>query len=841
MPEIINPFTDIPYATLSTPGNENSGSTFLSDLRELQVGQGGSNIFRADKDGIFLGGKTFALANFSVAMSGALKATSAEIDGKIVAGVGSDLPAGYITGSIVADQIGSVAADTITGTITAEQITSIDATQITGSIVSTQIGSVAATTITGSITADQITSIAATQITGSITSEQIGSVAATTITGAIVADQIGSINATVINGVIVTDQLADGIISALALFATDLRPISSVGTLPELPDANYPIGAVVYLTTDAKLYRNVANVWDASAAASDITGTLTASQIGSINSDQITGLILAGQISSIAATQITGAISADQIGSITIGQVTGQAVDTLPELPDVAYPIGSYVVLSTDGKLYRNAANVWTVAVAAGDLTGSITASQIGSVNASAITGSITSDQITSLVATKITGSITAEQITSIASTQITGSITSDQITSLVVGKLDGQISGSQITDLAVTADKIANLAITSAQIANLTITANQIANLTITSGKIASINADKINVGTLTGFTIQTAASDKRVRITSSPQNRIQFLDGNDEEGYLEMDDDGDGGYYLNLGGPGGLLQISSSLGASETVLVSMPFFAGAGKASSGFAVIYGSPNFETAVGLTWSGGGVGTFSLDLGDNLAEISSDLIPYAAGLDLGGSVAAEKWRNLYLSGSIVSGAITATGITKPSVTNTYDLGSSGYNWSYLYTNYCATNIRPINNTLNLGDATYYWNNVYYKTLVKSGGFGFLDRGVKLQDGKQVSDLEAITQLTEDRTKKTPYGSSIIDHKTLPEIVYRPARNSETGKLMLRGKDNRPYQYIVNDKTKKKEKVFAEDGEDVNAMISIMIGAIKGLNDKVESLKKEVDVK
>jgi len=187
--------------------------------------------------------------------------------------------------------------------------------------------------------------------------------------------------------------------------------------------------------------------------------------------------------------------------------------------------------------------------------------------------------------------------------------------------------------------------------------------------------------------------------------------------------------------------------------------------------------------------------------------------------------------------LTSSAITASGHTKPSSGNTYDLGRSGYNWSYLYVNYCATNIRPTTTSLNLGDASYYWNNVYYKTLVKSGGFGFLDNGVELQDGKIVSDLEAIVQFTENSDKKTPYGTSIINHATLPKIVYRPATDSN-GKLLSRDENNQPYQYVIDDKTKKSKKVMAEDGEDVNAMISIMIGSIKELDYKNKLLEQQI---
>lgn len=650
--KIIDPFTNIPLAPLPTATSDNQGGTFLSNLREINVGDGGSNVFRADKQGIWLGGKTFAVANFSVTMAGAMTAnsftvvggtirygktsftdnahtgyyfgveglyagkaadttlfkfaigtgnfeytgkvvadpttsnlpaaaisgsitasqigsvnstaivgsitagqiasiTAGQITGSITASQITSITAGQITGSITASQIGSVNATAITGSITSSQITSLTAGQITGqitasqiatitasqitgaivasqissvnasaitgSITSSQIGSVAASTITGSITASQITSIAATQITGSITasqiasvnastitgaitSSQISSVAATTITGSIVSSQIGSVNASVINGVIISSQLADQIINNLSLFATDLRPIKQVNTLPTLPDTAYPVGATVYLTTDQKLYRNAAGTWSASAAASDITGTLTASQIGSVNSSAITGLILAAQISSIAATQITGSIQSSQIGSVAASTITGSIT---------ASQITSLATTQLTGTL--TASQIASVNASA--ITGTITASQIDSVNASSITGTITSSQIASVAASTITGQVTSSQIQSISASQITGSISASQISSVYASAISGSISASQISSVyasaisgQITAGQINSVnasaitgTITYSQIGSInatTITINQIQSSQIGSVNASTINAGQLNVG---------------------------------------------------------------------------------------------------------------------------------------------------------------------------------------------------------------------------------------------------------------------------------------------------------------------------------------------------------
>lgn len=120
--------------------------------------------------------------------------------------------------------------------------------------------------------------------------------------------------------------------------------------------------------------------------------------------------------------------------------------------------------------------------------------------------------------------------------------------------------------------------------------------------------------------------------------------------------------------------------------------------------------------------------------------------------------------------------------------------------------------PLGTTRNLGTATTYWNNIHYKTLVKQGGFGYFDTGVELQDGSIVSDLEAIAQLKEDpEGRKTPYGTTWIDPTTLPKLVYIP-----------------PPEDSIDD----------VHGEDVHAMMSIMIGALKEANARIKKLEAKL---
>lgn len=103
MLKIINPFQRIPYADPPL-GDQNPRGEYFNNVKEINVGDGGSNVMRADRTGLWLGGKKFADATFSVDMDGSAKfATRAYIekdDGTRVAYMGKDPDAGNIWGFI---------------------------------------------------------------------------------------------------------------------------------------------------------------------------------------------------------------------------------------------------------------------------------------------------------------------------------------------------------------------------------------------------------------------------------------------------------------------------------------------------------------------------------------------------------------------------------------------------------------------------------------------------------------------------------------------------------------------------------------------------------------------
>jgi hypothetical protein len=398
-----------------------NASAIIGNIQANQIGSVNASVLIG---GITAGQITSVNANTlvgGITASQINSVNSTAILGTITASQIASVNATAITGSLTASQIGSINATQIVGTLTAAQIGAINASSISGAITASQIGSVNASAINGTISAGQIASINASQINGVISAGQIGSVNATQINGTISAAQVGSINAAVINGVIVTQQLADGILSDLAKFSADLRPVKVISGLPTLPQnipnstglptlpsgsypvgsyvfwqfdfkyyhnvSNgwtpdntyaYPLGATLYNTADSKQYKNNRNSWDNTTPAGDIAGQLVSSQIASVNANSITGLILAGQIQSLSANQIVGSIQSTQIGSVNASAIQGQ-----------------------------------------------ISSSQIGAISASSISGQITSAQIASVNAATITGTIQGSNIANInASTINTGSLT---------------------------------------------------------------------------------------------------------------------------------------------------------------------------------------------------------------------------------------------------------------------------------------------------------------------------------------------------------------------------------------------------------------------------------
>lgn len=224
------------------------------------------------------------------------------------------------------------------------------------------------------------------------------------------------VNTADLEGQISGGQIEDGALD-IAKFAANLKPPIIVGTLPALPDANYPVDTLVLF--DGMLYQNISESWE--ALSSDF--------------------------------------------ELPDGSVIPRVVSSLPVLPDVEFPIGALVVYNSI--LYRNDAGTWTNVVNAGDLTGQISGVQISDdaitaekIAANTITASeiaantITADQLAAntITAAQIAaGTIGADEIAA-------NSITADHLTtnSVTAGAIQaGAVGASEIAANSITASKL--------------------------------------------------------------------------------------------------------------------------------------------------------------------------------------------------------------------------------------------------------------------------------------------------------------------------------------------------------------------------------------------------
>lgn len=443
------------------------------------------------------------------------------------------------------------------------------------------------------------------------------------------------------------------------------------------------------------------------------------------------------------------------------------------------------------------------------------------------------------------------------------------------------QITGDNILANSINASKITtgqlivgtNVGLGTAQdsagvttIIGNTVTTGFVNALSVTAGSVA---AENITGTYITGKVIRTSAATNVNRvIISGPNNDIEFWNEDDElSGVIST-------FYNAIPSPTSGIEMTGGGGT---------YFSLSGRGTMGFAVL-GLAN--KTFGLTWDSNDPATERITTD---AEIDYDWIPfYNASYDLGSS--SKKWNNLYLNGSITVGgtvdgvdiaahvadasahhsstsnglnitpaSVVVGGVVRGSASNSYDLGSTSYYWSNLYVDYIKFNstygqilwgttvVCDFYNTYtiwqahfdpygagsyNLGGSTRYWNDVSYKTLTDRGCLGWFDDGVELQDGKIVSDLEALESIKKHPTLKTVYGTPRLDYKSMPKCIYRKAADHD-GKELERDENDRPF--IIDKKTKKK--IYAEDGAETTALISIMLGSIKELSAKIKKLENK----
>ena len=207
-------------------------------------------------------------------------------------------------------------------------------------------------------------------------------------------------------------------------------------------------------------------------------------------------------LANAAAQSPTAPVAIPATGSIIPGHFASTLeavglVSSLPALPNSSYPNNSLVVLTTDSKLYRNAAGTWTAAVPTTDLTGQITTTQITD-------NSVTTAKVNALAITS--GLIAANAIVSgkiAAGAVIAGTIAAGAIRASDAAFATAAIQTADIADAAITTAKILDANITNAKIASLSATKLTAGTIDASVITVSNLNASNITSGTLSASMI--------------------------------------------------------------------------------------------------------------------------------------------------------------------------------------------------------------------------------------------------------------------------------------------------------------------------------------------------
>lgn len=236
-------------------------------------------------------------------------------------------------------------------------------------------------------------------------------------------------------------------------YVENISPVLLVSELPVLPDPRYPVGTIVFLITDEKLYRNDGENWVplVSMNLEDLEGKLQSNQIAL---DAITEDLIAAEAIANRHLQLR-AVTTPKIatGAITETKISDDAIST-PKLKARAI---------TANKIAANAITAGKIAA------GAIETNHISA-------GAVKADQIDA-------NAVTTSKI-------LAGAVTAAKIAART-------ITAYEIATGAITANEIAARTITAAEIATGAITANKIAANAITAGKIQAgvVSYDKLDV----------------------------------------------------------------------------------------------------------------------------------------------------------------------------------------------------------------------------------------------------------------------------------------------------------------------------------------------------------
>lgn len=152
-----------------------------------------------------------------------------------------------------------------------------------------------------------------------------------------------------------TTASVQGVLNNLGNYPTDKRPVVVASGLPSLPDSNYPTGALLFNTTDGKMYRNVSGTWTKTTDPADlVAGTLAAGVVyaGTVYASQL-NLTSGSNVSAMTAgyLQCTNGITSGNYAStfFNIANGTGNQVNAQTDRLQVFSGYTAYCTMLANG------------------------------------------------------------------------------------------------------------------------------------------------------------------------------------------------------------------------------------------------------------------------------------------------------------------------------------------------------------------------------------------------------------------------------------------------------------------------------------------------------------
>lgn len=373
----------------------------------------------------------------------------------------------------------------------------------------------------------------------------------------------------------------------------------------------------------------------------------------------------------------------------------------------------------------------------------------------------------------------------------------------------------------------IQDLAVTSAKIQDLAVTTAKISDLAVTNAKISSLSASKITAGTIDASTITVTnlnatnlttgtLSIDRIADTSITNAKIANLNATKinagDIASARMSANVLTALQVNVNN---LSAITADIGSITSGSITGVTITGGTvrTASSGARIVLDAGNFLTIYNAAGTniGGLAPTSGVILADGLwsfvddisfANISTEDITVFGGVS-----------NLDWVGSATNKRIQFDQSGRIQITDDFDPSSAS--------------------DYSLGGNDRYWVDVHCENVVDHS-MGFYDDGFTDENGNKITDIEALLKIAPHPTRKMKNGRSYLDKRSFPKEFLSPAYNKASKEFYPRDEEDRPY--TVDEKTQEKVYVDGYDGVSLGQVTALLIGSVKELNKKIDTLEK-----